>query len=65
MHPFYIKTETQKLRKFLKVSPDWPSYNIYNDLKVDPRKNRGSFDCKSIERKNKKIKKLKTNDVAV
>ena len=39
---------------------DWLSYNIYNDLKVNPQKNSGSFDCKSIERKNKKTKNKKT-----
>ena len=43
---------------------DWPSYNIYDGLKVDPRKNRGSIDFKSIEIKNTKTKKLKTIDVA-
>ena len=52
------------MRKFLTVFLDWPSYNIYNDLKVDPRKNRGNFDCKSIEKKSKKTKKWEAIDVA-
>ena len=40
---------------------DWLSYNIYNDLKVNPQKNSGSFDCKSIEKKTKRQKTKKQN----